>query len=229
MEESGDRQLLNLFVRDAVKIPLMTREEEILEARKAIAGDIAARNRLVTANLRFVLSMAFRYRRSGVPLMDLVSAGCLGTLVAAGKFDPDVGVRFITYAGHWIQQGVLSTIAGNDDPRTISLDTPVNSDDQLTINDVLAADERPFENALSDLDFDQLLAYPSVLTDRERRCLGLRYRDDMTLKRTGEALGITKNRTSEIETRALYKLRRFLHTEGMRENHPVRKKLKEGH
>lgn len=217
MKESGDRQMLNMFMRDAGKIPLMTREEENREALRAMSGDVAARNRLVTANLRFVLTLAFRYRGSGVPIMDLVSAGCLGILIAAGKYDPDVGVRFTTYAGYWIRQAMQGVIARDKDHHTVSLDDPVSADNGTTMKDLLVADERSFENALCDFDMDRLLEYPGVLTERERRCLRLRYYEDMTLKQAGVSLGITKTRTSEIETRALYKLRRHLARSGTSE------------
>ncbi|MBP7527553.1 MAG: sigma-70 family RNA polymerase sigma factor [Syntrophorhabdaceae bacterium] len=217
MEETGDRQLLNLFIRDVMKIPLMTREKEALVARKAVAGDVTARNRLVTANLRFVLTLAFRYRGSGVPLIDLVSAGCMGILIAAEKYDPDVGVRFITYAGHWIRERMWSLITGDKDPYIVSLDDPVRGDEEITLKDLLPDDDRSFENALGEFDVDRLLEHPGVLTERERRCLRLRYRDDMTLRQAGAFLGVDKTRVATIETRALYKLRRFLACSGTSE------------
>lgn len=225
MEETGDRQLLNMFIRDAMKIPLMTREEENLEARRAVAGDIAARNRLVTANLRFVLAVVFRYRNSSAPLLDLLSAGCMGALIAANKYDPDVGVRFITYAEYWIRQGMRSVIARHgEDPSTVSLDDPVSADAGTTVKDVLVVEDKAFENALGDLDMDRLLDQRGVLTKQERHCLSLRYRDDMTLRQAGVHLGVDKTRVATIETRALYKLRRFFTLSGTDEDRSLLRK-----
>jgi RNA polymerase sigma factor (sigma-70 family) len=219
MEETGDRKLLNLFIRDAMKIPLMTREEENLEGRRAVAGDIAARNRLIAANLRFVLAVAFRYRNSGVPLLELLSAGCMGALIAANRYDPDVGVRFLTYAEYRIRERMQSTIARHrEDPATVSLDDPVSVGAETTVKDLLVVDDRTFENALGDSDMDRLLNHPGVLTEQERHCLRLRYRDDMTLRQAGALLGVEKTRVATIETRALYKLRRFLAYSGTDED-----------
>lgn len=217
MKETGDRKLLDLFIRDAMKIPLMTKEEEISVARKAFAGDVTARNRLASANLRFVLALAFRYRSSGASLTELVSAGCLGVLIAAGRFDPDVGVRFTSYAAYWIRQAMQSVVARENDSSTVSLDDPVPGDEQTTFKDHLADEGESFENALKDFDVYILLEHPDVITDRERRCLRLRYYEDRTLRQTGESLGITRTRVSQIETRALYKLRRHLACSGTAE------------
>lgn len=211
MEETGDRQLLNIFIRDAMKVPLMTREEENLEARRAVAGDIAARNRLVTANLRFVLAVVFRYRDLGTPLLDLLSAGCMGALIAANKYDPDVGVRFMTYAEYWIRQRMRRAIADDGgDPSTVSLDAPVPGDGGATLKDLLADDRASFENALSGFDMERILEHPGVLTEGERHCLRLRYYRDLTQRQTAASLGVSRSWVAQIETRALHKLRRFL-------------------
>ncbi len=207
--EGAERQFLNMFIRDAARIPLMTREEEVREARQARSGDVAARNRLASANLRFVLTLAFRYRGSGAALMELVSAGCLGVLIAADRFDPDVGVRFTTYAGHWIREAMQGVIARESDFSTVSLDDPPGEEGGA-LTDLIADEGRSFERALKDSDARRLLDHPGLLTERERRCLRLRYYGEKTLREAGESLGLTKTRISEIEARALHKLRRHL-------------------
>lgn len=114
MEEKGvvsnERDLLRMFISDMKKIPVLTREEEVLLARQARAGNKAAANRLVEANLRFVLKIVFKYRRPGFPMMDLISQGCLGAMRATETFDPETGFRFVTYAGHWINQFVQRAV-----------------------------------------------------------------------------------------------------------------------
>ncbi len=101
--------------------PLSPADEANL-ARKIKQGDEHARNRLVEANLRFVVSVAKEYQNRGVPLADLVSAGNMGLITAAERFDEDKGFKFISYAVWWIRQAILQTLA--EQSRTVRL--PLN-------------------------------------------------------------------------------------------------------
>tara|TARA_Y100000588_G_C14263128_1_gene928511 strand:- start:1755 stop:2615 length:861 start_codon:yes stop_codon:yes gene_type:complete len=96
--------------------------EEVDLARKIKEGNEAARNRLVEANLRFVVSVAKEYQNRGVPLADLISAGNMGLITAAERFDEDKGFKFISYAVWWIRQAILQTLA--EQSRTVRL--PLN-------------------------------------------------------------------------------------------------------
>ncbi len=91
-------------------IPALSAEEEVALARRAREGDQAAQDALAEANLRYVAAIALRYRRYGVPIADLIAEGSVGLMHAVRKFDPDRGVRFVTYAGHWIKAYVLETV-----------------------------------------------------------------------------------------------------------------------
>jgi RNA polymerase primary sigma factor len=93
------------------KHELITPEEEIEYGRRAQAGDEDAVQRLVRANLRFVISVAKKYQNRGVSLIDLIQEGNVGLVTAARKFDPDQGVKFISYAVWWIRQAILSALA----------------------------------------------------------------------------------------------------------------------
>lgn len=93
------------------KIALLSREDEDTLARKARDGDEHSKNRLIQANLRFVVSIAKKYQTSGISLLDLINEGNMGLIKAAEKFDPDRGYHFISYAVWWIRQAIILAIS----------------------------------------------------------------------------------------------------------------------
>ena len=101
---------IKAYLKDIRPIPLLTPEEEIDLARKIRKGDKAAREKMIRANLRLVISIAKRYVNLGVPLSDLIEEGNIGLMKSVEKFDPDKGFRFSTYAAWWIKQGVSRAI-----------------------------------------------------------------------------------------------------------------------
>jgi RNA polymerase primary sigma factor len=107
----AERDILDLYLHDVSKSPLLSPTEEIEVARRVQQGDEAALHELVTKNLRFVISVAKKYQNRGMALLDLIGEGNLGLLTAARKFDPDHGVKFISYAVWWIRQAMLAAIA----------------------------------------------------------------------------------------------------------------------
>src|SRR5574341_1958178 len=106
-----DRDLLDQYLYEVSKTPLLTPEEEIALARKVRAGDQEAMQELAKRNLRVVISVAKKYQNRGLPLTDLIGEGNVGLLTAARKFDPDQGVKFISYAVWWIRQAILAALA----------------------------------------------------------------------------------------------------------------------
>jgi RNA polymerase sigma factor (sigma-70 family) len=120
-EETRDTSRANLavYLREIGRIALLTREEELELAGRARAGDEAAKQRLIEANLRLVVQIARRYVNRGLPLPDLIEEGNLGLLRAVDKFEPDRGTRFSTYATWWIRQAVARALANQ--ARTIRL------------------------------------------------------------------------------------------------------------
>ena len=103
--------MVDLYLEDLSRYALLTPEEEDAIARRARAGDKQALSQLVRANLRFVVSVAKRYQNRGLPFADLVQEGNVGMVTAARKFDPDQGVKFISYAVWWIRQAILASLA----------------------------------------------------------------------------------------------------------------------
>ncbi len=102
---------LDLYLREIAGHPILEREEEAELARAIRTGDEQALNRLVAANLRFVVTVAKRYRNHGVAFADLVNEGNVGLMRAARRFDETKGVRFISYAVWWIRQAMMQAIA----------------------------------------------------------------------------------------------------------------------
>ena len=103
---AGEDDMLQ-YLQDIRQFPLLTEEEELALARSCTQGDKDAIRTMVNSNLRLVVSVAREYTGRGVPLMDLIQEGSIGLLIAAGKFDPELGFRFSTYATKWIRRGIL--------------------------------------------------------------------------------------------------------------------------
>ncbi|HQW52206.1 MAG TPA: sigma-70 family RNA polymerase sigma factor [Tepidiformaceae bacterium] len=115
------RESLDLYLDEISRVPLLNREEEMELARRAFQGDVLAQERLARHNVRFVVSVAKKFQNRGVPLVDLIGEGNLGLMTAARKFDPDRGVKFISYAVWWIRQAVQAAIARHGRPVRVPL------------------------------------------------------------------------------------------------------------
>src|SRR5215831_10948168 len=102
---------LRMYLKDISRFPQLTAEEEQDLGKRVREGDESAFRKLIESNLRFVVAMAKKYSRSGYPLHELINEGNMGLIEAASRFDPDRGVRFITYASWWIRQSILAAIA----------------------------------------------------------------------------------------------------------------------
>ena len=116
-----DRQdaSLGIFFKEVSKIPMLDINEEIELSRRVKKGDRSAANKLVEANLRFVISVAKQYQTKGLPLVDLIQCGAEGALEAALRYDESKGFRFISYAVWWIRQAIMHAIS--DQCRTVRI------------------------------------------------------------------------------------------------------------
>ena len=123
-----DLDVVRIHLNEIKKIPLLTNDEEIQLATRAAAGDKAARDKLLTSNMRFVIKIASQYLNKGLEYEDLISEGYLGLMKALGHFDVSKGYHFISYAVWWIRQSIMKAIV--DFGRPIRL--PVNKDAELT-------------------------------------------------------------------------------------------------
>ncbi len=122
-----DENIISLYLKEINKIPLLSREEENHYARLAAQGDKAAKEKLVNANLRFVVNVAKKYQNQGLPLADLINEGNIGLMNAIERFDVEKGYHFISYAVWWIRQAILKAIS--EKARMIRL--PLNRANEL--------------------------------------------------------------------------------------------------
>jgi len=125
-EVPRDADPVQLYLNEIGSTPLLTAAEEILVARASLAGDEAARHRMINSNLRLVVMIAKRYTNRGLPLLDLIEEGNLGLMRAVEKFDPERGFRFSTYATWWIRQSIERELMNQG--RTIRLPIHIQKD-----------------------------------------------------------------------------------------------------
>lgn len=150
-QSAADANVLSIYLKEINKIPLMTREEEDQYARLAAQGDKLAKEKLVKANLRFVVNVAKKYQNQGLPLADLISEGNIGLLHAIERFDVSKGYHFISYAVWWIRQAILKAICEKSRPIRL----PLNRANELVqiekakkiINESMSEDDEEHEIA----------------------------------------------------------------------------------
>lgn len=118
---ANNDNILAMYLKDINKISMISHEEEVVLAQKAKAGDKNAKNKLINANLRFVVNVAKKYQNHGLDLTDLISEGNLGLLTAVEKFDSSKGYHFISYAVWWIRQSILKAICEKSRPIRLPL------------------------------------------------------------------------------------------------------------
>lgn len=151
-------EALNLYLKDVSKIPLLTLEQEKELGAKIKLGDKKALDKLITSNLRFVISVAKQYQGQGLSLIDLISEGNCGLIEAAKRFDVDKGFKFISYAVWWIRQSIV--LALSSDSRTIRL--PASQVHLISkINKAISEFEQKYERKPSNAELENILNIPS--------------------------------------------------------------------
>ncbi|HVW94372.1 MAG TPA: RNA polymerase sigma factor RpoD/SigA [Mucilaginibacter sp.] len=156
---------VELYFSDISKMDMVSPQEEVELAQKIRQGDQAALDKLVRANLRFVVSVAKKYQYQGLPLSDLINEGNLGLIKAAGRFDETRGFKFISFAVWWIRQSILSAITEN--ARLIRL--PMNKVGEITrINKAAIAIE---QRTLREPTQEQIAEHLEMNLDKVRDAL----------------------------------------------------------
>lgn len=146
--------ILDTYLQEISKIDMITPDEEVELAHEIKMGDQNAKQRLITANLRFVVSVAKQYQNKGLSLCDLINEGNIGLIKAAEKFDDTYGFKFISYAVWWIRQSILQAVA--EQSRLVRL--PMNQVGTLnSINKAITAFEQKHERRPSQDELAQLL------------------------------------------------------------------------
>lgn len=226
MTNNEDQQLQRYFA-DIEKQSLLSEEEERRLSDRIHQGDTKAIDRLVTANLRFVVSVAKQYRGRGLGLDDMVAEGNIALLKAASSFDASKGKRFVSYAAPMIRDAIEKAIETQTGifkvPKTektpssakrrkaLSVDAPVGGSDQLSLLHVLAnpnspaADEKVTREILAD-DISKAL---NILPQRERmvveRFYGINH-VKLTFAEIGEEMGLKRERVRQIRNRAVRRM-----------------------
>ncbi len=149
-----ENSFLDKYINEIGKIKLISAEEEVSLARRIHKGDLDARDRLINANLRFVISVSKQYQNLGLSLADLISEGNLGLIEAAQRFDETRGFKFISYAVWWIRQAIMQALSEN--ARIVRL--PLNRMSLINkIKKIIAELEQKYEREPTILEITQAL------------------------------------------------------------------------
>ncbi len=162
-----DSDSLEKYLQEIGKVEMVTPEEEVILAQKIRQGDQAALERLVSANLRFVVSVAKQYQNKSLSLNDLINEGNLGLVKAAQRFDESKGFKFISYAVWWIRQSIIKALA--EQSRLVRL--PSNKLGSLMkINKAFSDLEQQYEREPSP---EELAAFLDVKPEEIENTLGI--------------------------------------------------------
>ena len=201
--------------------PLTPEEEKALLARMA-DGDPAARDELITHNLRLVVYLAKKYEGSGVPSEDMVSIGTIGLIKAVNTFTPERSIKLATYASRCIGNEILMYLRKSSNRRQeTSIDEPLNVDgdgNELLLSDILGSDANAVSQQLEqDAERAVLRSAVAALSARERQIMELRFGltdgVERTQKEAADALGISQSYISRLEKRIIHTLKTRLESE----------------
>ena len=208
------------YIQETKKIGNLSKAEEVELATRAQAGDVAAMNRLVEANLRFVIQVAKQYQGMGLDLADLIAFGNIGLFEAAERFNPDKGVKFITFAVWYIRAELQKAL--NDLSRTVripshrtateeystkSISTPVGDDEnkETYADRYLAADSTKSARDTQDLQYDLQRALDQLKPKQRAaitRFYGIGFEYAQCMDQIAEELEVTGERARQLVRQA---------------------------
>src|SRR5687768_13439686 len=164
-----ESQSLDKYLQEIGKVDLLTPDEEVELAKRIKEGDQAALEKLVNANLRFVVSVSKQYQNQGLTLGDLINEGNMGLIKAAKRFDETRGFKFISYAVWWIRQSILQALA--DQSRIVRL--PLNKVGSLgRITQMAARLEQELEREATPEEIAEALQIPITEVENALRSSG---------------------------------------------------------
>jgi len=170
VESRAELDATRLYLKEIESSPLLTAEEEVFYARKALKGDVTSRAKMIECNLRLVVKISRRYMNRGLALLDLIEEGNLGLIRAVEKFDPERGFRFSTYATWWIRQTIERALMNQT--RTIRL--PIHVIKEMNV--YLRAARTLQQTQDHEPTVDEIAAYCDKPVATVEKMLGLRDR-----------------------------------------------------
>lgn len=220
---------LEAYWHDICRIPRLTQDEEQSLAIKIRQGDERALDRLVTANLRLVVSLARQYSGDGVAMSDLISEGNIALINAARKWDSERSPAFASYAVHDVQKAMNAAIATQGEAMTMpkrdaeaskgvrhfSTDTPVHPGQTNTLGDLLRAGKPDTNDRAERQEVSYALTVAmKSLNERERKVIAAYYgigeKDAMTMAEIGQDMDLKRERVRQIRKTAERKMRRVM-------------------
>ena len=215
MEDSG----LNKYLDEIGRESLLSAEEERALSERIRQGEERALNRLVEANLRFVVSVANQYKGKGLPMEDLVSEGNIGLLKAAGRFDASKGTRFVNYAVMHVRQQIEKALDQQTEPprklnqKSTSVDAPLGYRANMSLLSVLVNQDAPLadERVHSEVIEDAVEYALGSLDERESRVVDAYFgisQEHETMAEIAEDMDLKRERVRQIRDKAVRKLRK---------------------
>ena len=213
---------LNTYLDEIGRQVLLSEEEERRLSARIKAGDQRAVNKLIEANLRFVVAIARQYQGKGLAMDDLVSEGNIGLMKAAGKYDATRGLRFVNYAVVFVRRQIElalkkesgeQRVENRKDGQSRSVDAPLGSKTNVSLLSVLVdanapqADERTINSAV-----EKAVEYAlRSLDEREGRVVNAYFgieQDHLTMQEIADDMGLKRERVRQIRDRAIRRLRK---------------------
>lgn len=220
----SNSEIIDKYFADITKYKPLKPEEEKELALRIKEGDRQALDKLVKANLKYVVNFAKRYLTSGVPFLDLINEGNIGLITAAQRFDPSKNVKFITYAVWWIRDSInrcIATYNNAEDEMNVDNDRVYDTKRMKDADDEYAPDESSFDqiDERFESDVNKLQEQKSTVNEL-MKCLQKRERDiiimyygigndgmGISLDEIGRNMNISKERVRQLKRTALIKLR----------------------